>query len=246
MKNKILEVCAGIEAKENIKILFLIESGSRAWGWASDDSDYDVRGVYVQDYLQVDNITEQLNLKVDKLDIELWDLRKFLSLMKRSNPSVWEWISSDIVYLHSSLLDKLKVFFVESFNRHALKKHYASMAKQNFYKYISGTGDMANLKKYVYVLRSIGCIRWIEKYDTPPAKDYNYIINLLPNRVSEFFEKIVHDKQASESLIGPRNKEVENYVVKTFEEAFPEDTYHRFSSNVVNTIFKTYAGGWKQ
>ena len=57
MKDIILRELKKIEEQENVKIIMAIESGSRAWGFASPDSDYDVRFIYVrkeEDYLKLE------------------------------------------------------------------------------------------------------------------------------------------------------------------------------------------------
>jgi hypothetical protein len=232
-----LELKKEIERKNNVKILFLIESGSRAWNWESEDSDYDIRGVYIQDYLIVNEPKEQINLKIGDLDIELWDLRKFLSLMLKSNPSVWEWLSSDIIYLDNPIREELKDLFISDFSKYSLKKHYISMAKDNFHKYINCVGDKANLKKYVYVLRSLACVLWIEQHNSPPPKSYKKTIDLLPKEIQEFFNKIVEEKKKSESLVGCRNKDVEKFILDMIEKSFDEDKL-TFDLNQINKIFK--------
>jgi len=237
IKEIIIKIIKKIEKEENIKVLFLIESGSRAWGWESEDSDYDVRGVFIQDYLVVEEVKGQIERKIDNLDITLWDLRKFLSLMKKSNPSVWEWLSSDIIYMENPLRKRLKYIYERDFNSLKLKKHYVSMAKQNFHKYINEVGDTANLKKYVYVLRSVACVLWIEKNKTPPQKDYKKVIKLFPNNIKKFFEKVVADKRKSENLEGKRNKEIERYVISFFDKSFDEDK-DKFDIGELNKIFK--------
>ncbi|MEK6897121.1 MAG: nucleotidyltransferase domain-containing protein [Nanoarchaeota archaeon] len=233
----------GIEKEEKIKILFLIESGSRAWNWASDDSDYDVRGVFIQDYLVYDGIKKQIERKIGDLDIVLWDLKKFLVLMKKSNPSVWEWLSSDIIYLDNPLRKELKSIFIKHFSKYALKKHYSSMAKQNFHKYINGVGDTANLKKYVYVLRSIACIIWIEKYATPPPKKHQELLHLLPKNIKKFFQGVIKKKEKSESTEGNRNKEVEKFVISYFDKKYPIDNSN-FSDKELNKLFKKTIKTW--
>ncbi len=189
MKTQILKEIKKIEKESKIKILFLIESGSRTWGWESEESNYDIRGIFTQDYLVVQNIDEQIDKKIGDLDITLWNFRKFLKLMIKSNPSVWEWLSSDIIYIKNSLRKKLKKIFEKDFSSFKLKKHYTSMAKQNFKKYITTQGNTTNLKKYVYVLRSIACVLWIEKHKSPPPKNYKQIIKLPPKIRAKFHEK---------------------------------------------------------
>ncbi len=98
IKSKLKE----IEEKENIKILHCVESGSRAWGFASPDSDYDVRFIYVRPkefYLRLDKTREVIEWQLDDtLDINGWDVSKALSLLYKSNPTLFEWNSSPIVY----------------------------------------------------------------------------------------------------------------------------------------------------
>lgn len=100
MKNKIIRKRKEIE--ENIKILLAIESGSRAWGFASKDSDYDVRFIYARkrdDYLQLNKMRDVIEWQLDDVyDINGWDLKKALTLLHSSNPTLFEWAHSPIIY----------------------------------------------------------------------------------------------------------------------------------------------------
>ena len=91
-----------IEAQEHVKILHCVESGSRAWGFASPDSDYDVRFVYLrrrEDYLRLEGIRDVIEWQLDDvLDINGWDIQKYLRLLYKSNPTVFEWDLSPVVY----------------------------------------------------------------------------------------------------------------------------------------------------
>ena len=102
MKDIILRELKKIEAQENVKIIMAIESGSRAWGFASPDSDYDVRFIYVrkeEDYLKLEKTRDVIEWKLDDvLDINGWDIKKALQLLHNSNPTVFEWCASPIVY----------------------------------------------------------------------------------------------------------------------------------------------------
>ncbi len=236
MKDKIKETLKDIEKEENIKIIFAIESGSRAWGWESEDSDYDVRGVFIKEKTLFDN-KEQINKVIGELDIELWSVEKFMRLFIKSNPSCWEWLSSDIIYEEGSLRLILKEIFESSFSEYALKKHYVSMCRQNFEKYIRNIGDKANLKKYVYVLRSMACVNYIEDKGVPPPKDYKEILSFMPILCREFMEKIINDKRKSESLTGNRNKDVESYVTSIFDKEFEKDN-HSFDIERLEEIYK--------
>ena len=102
MKNRILKEIEEIENTHSVKVLLAIESGSRAWGFASPDSDYDVRFIYAgkkEDYLRLDSVEDHIEWKLDAvLDINGWDIRKVLLQIHRGNPTLFEWIHSPIVY----------------------------------------------------------------------------------------------------------------------------------------------------
>lgn len=109
-----------IEGKENIRILLAVESGSRAWGFASPDSDYDVRFIYVrpwEEYLRLENTRDVIELPIDEvLDVNGWDLNKTLRLMHSSNPTLMEWLDSPIVYMEREETEKLKGLIQEYFS----------------------------------------------------------------------------------------------------------------------------------
>lgn len=159
-----------IEERENVKILHCVESGSRAWGFASPDSDYDVRFIYVRPkeyYLRLDKTRDVIEWQLDDtLDISGWDLQKALRLLHKSNPTLFEWNSSPIIYKTtdewkeiSSLIEK---YFIEKSGLY----HYLSTAKSNYHKYLKG--DVVRFKKYFYVLRPILACKWILAEGTPP------------------------------------------------------------------------------
>ena len=99
---KISEQLTNIEAAHNVRILYAVESGSRAWGFASRNSDYDVRFIYVHQpnwYLSIRDRRDVIECPIsDDLDISGWDLRKALGLFSKSNPPLLEWLGSPIIY----------------------------------------------------------------------------------------------------------------------------------------------------
>ena len=92
-----------IEAKNAIKIVYACESGSRAWGFPSANSDYDVRFIYIRPvdwYLSIYEKRDVIEYPIDEqLDISGWDLKKALQLLRKTNPPLLEWLGSPIVYL---------------------------------------------------------------------------------------------------------------------------------------------------
>lgn len=170
MREKIQEQLRRIEESENIKILLAVESGSRAWGFASPDSDYDVRFVYIrrpEDYLRLDAVRDVIELPIDDvLDINGWDLQKTLRLLYKSNPTLFEWFSSPIVYQKTEFVDKFRELMMHYFSSKKTLYHYISMAEGNYREYLQG--EIVRAKKYFYVLRPVLACRWILDRGTPP------------------------------------------------------------------------------
>ena len=139
-----------IEETENVRILLAVESGSRAWGFASPDSDYDVRFIYVRpknDYLRLETIRDVIELPIDDvLDINGWDLQKTLRLLYKSNPTLFEWFSSPIVYAQTEFADKFRKIMNEYFSTKRGIYHYINMAAGNYREYLKR--DMVKAKKY--------------------------------------------------------------------------------------------------
>lgn len=157
MKGKIGMALKGQEAERGCRILFAVESGSRAWGFASPDSDYDVRVIYVRPldwYLGLEEgLADTWNAMLpDELDIAAWDLRKALRQFQKSNASFLEWLGSPIVYSDCGLIGELKEMIDRVFNPTHVAYHYASMFRH-------ATEDKAEdgtigVKKLCYALRA--------------------------------------------------------------------------------------------
>ena len=170
MVDLIKQKLAEIEERENIKILHCVESGSRAWGFASPDSDYDVRFIYarpVEFYLRLEKTRDVIEWQLDEtLDINGWDIQKTLRLLHSSNPTLFEWNSSPIVYRTTEEWKKVSDVINGYFKSKSGLYHYLSMAKRNYHEFLKG--DEVKLKKYFYVLRPVLACRWILEYGTPP------------------------------------------------------------------------------
>ncbi len=170
MKEEIVRRLKAIENSEKIKILFAVESGSRAWGFASADSDYDVRFVYVRpknEYLRLDRVRDVIETPLDGVfDINGWDLDKTLKLLYKSNATLFEWLSSPMVYIQTDFMHELKQIVNRYFSSKRVLYHYLNMAKGNYRE--SLRDDSVKAKKYFYVLRPILACRWILANGTPP------------------------------------------------------------------------------
>lgn len=194
-----------IEEEHQVRILFAVESGSRAWGFPSQDSDYDVRFVYIKPlewYLSIDDkrdvIEEPIN---DVLDSSGWDIRKALKLFRKSNPPLLEWLNSDIVY-HDAYGFKEEMLNIrhQVFSPKSSLHHYLSMAKGNYRDYLQG--EQVRIKKYFYVLRPLLACMWIEKYNTnPPILFQELLDDLLDDsQIKHIIEELLKRKIAGEEL----------------------------------------------
>lgn len=178
MEKIILDNLKAIEAKEGVKILLAIESGSRAWGFASPDSDYDVRFIYVrktQDYLKLQGQRDVIEWVLDDvLDINGWDLDKALRLLHKSNPTLLEWLRSPIVYHISPEIEGLGELAKQYFEPKKAVFHYLKMAENNYKNYL--LDEQVRAKKYFYALRPILAALWILNRQTIPPIEFDQLV----------------------------------------------------------------------
>lgn len=222
MEELICRKLSEIEKKENVKILLAVESGSRAWGFASPDSDYDVRFIYVrpkEDYLRLDTVRDVIELPLDDvLDINGWDLQKTLQLLYKSNPTLFEWFSSPIVYLETDFADKFREIMGEYFSTKKSLYHYISMAEGNYREYLRG--EVVKAKKYFYVLRPILACRWILEKGTPPPMLFSELMKseLLEDLILDVTKLLDLKMNASEVKMISRIDRINEYVDRSIAE----------------------------
>lgn len=179
VKQKVIAELKKIEEVENIRILYACESGSRAWGFPSKDSDYDVRFLYVRPvdwYLSIFEKRDVIERPIsDMLDINGWDLKKALNLLRKSNPPLLEWLQSPIIYMENhAITAQLRRISLRTFSPKSCVYHYLNMAKGNYREYLKR--DQVKIKKYFYVLRPILACEWIEKYNTMPPMAFDQLV----------------------------------------------------------------------
>jgi len=221
-----------LEQQHNIKILYAVESGSRAWGFASTDSDWDVRYIYIHNldwYLSIDNNKDsQEKILPNDIDLAGWELKKALRLFRKSNPPMLEWLRSPIVYLQQfSTTELLRELTKEYFNPKSCLHHYLHMAEANFREYLQK--DVVRVKKYFYVLRPILACDWIKQTDTMAPMEFQ---KLVESQVTDEFVKIEIQNLLARKITGEElNEESENQILNDFLEQKIE-----FYNNYVKTI----------
>lgn len=216
IKELIQEKLREIEQREECRILLAVESGSRAWGFASPDSDYDVRFIYVRPekaYLRLDRARDVIEVPInDELDINGWDIDKTLRLLHKSNPTVFEWFSSPIIYQTSAFADQFRPIMQKYFSSKAGLWHYLHMAEGNYRDYLRG--EMVRAKKYFYVLRPILACKWILEKGTPPPMLFTDLVKSeLPDDLSETVNQLLDLKMNSPEIKEiPRIDQLNRYL----------------------------------
>ena len=220
MYAQIQEKLAEIEQREAVQILYACESGSRAWGFASQDSDYDVRFIYLRNqewYLRIDleHCPDTINVPIQgDLDFHGWDLRKALQLLKKSNPTLIEWVASPIIYRETEgFLTRFRKVIAQYYNPKACFHHYASTAKGNYRDHLQE--ETVRLKKYFYVLRPLFAMEWIERDKGVVPMEFRVLMDgvLDSPQVRADIERLLVEKQsASEKDHIPHLPAVRAYI----------------------------------
>jgi uncharacterized protein len=201
-----------IERGEQVRVFLAVESGSRAWGFASPDSDYDVRFLYVRplaDYAALFARRDVIERPIEgDLDFSGWDLRKALALGLSWNPALIEWLTSPIVYREDGWeAEALRRLFARPMSGAALIRHYYGLGSKQFARHI-GERTSVNLKKYFYVVRPAVALLWLERRpgETPPMSLPQLVEGVeLPGEVAAALVDLRQRKSAtSEFGEGPR------------------------------------------
>ncbi|HEX7636908.1 MAG TPA: nucleotidyltransferase domain-containing protein [Burkholderiaceae bacterium] len=218
MRATVRGVLRDIEREQGVTVLFACESGSRGWGFASPDSDYDVRFVYVRrprDYLTLDPVRDVIERPISgELDVGGWDLRKALQLLRDSNPTLLEWLRSPIVYEQDDeAAARLRTLAAARFSLVRGYHHYVSMAKKNLREHLYG--DEVRLKKYLYVLRPLLAARWIrERGSAPPMVFADLARHTLrePGVQAELVALLAAKMRSGEARTGPRRAALHEFI----------------------------------
>jgi predicted nucleotidyltransferase len=172
MLDIIKEKLSELEREYDIRVLYACESGSRAWGFTSPDSDFDVRFIYARktdSYLSIQETKDVLDFPVnDLLDLGGWDIKKSLKLFLKSNSPLYEWLQSPIIYKDDSgFAAELKKLIPAYYSLRAGGNHYLSMALNTVTNDLQG--EKVKIKRYFYALRSALACKWItDKQEVPP------------------------------------------------------------------------------
>jgi uncharacterized protein len=237
-----------IEKHNNISVLYACESGSRAWGFASPDSDYDVRFIYVRrlnDYLTIANRKDVIEVPVNELlDIGGWDIRKALQLFMKSNAPLYEWLQSPVIYKsHLPFTEEICSLIPSYFSLRAGCHHYLSMARNGYENDLQSSE--VKLKKYFYALRSALAGLWIVENKQVPPMEFGRLRAMITDStwqatVDELMEmKKVKDEKALIRQI-PRLQGWMEHMLSKITEGAKELREVKHNTNELDDLFRKY------
>ena len=247
MKEVISKKLDELTNANEVKVLYACESGSRAWGFASPDSDYDARFIYVHSedhYLGIDEQRDVIELPINNLlDISGWELRKALRLFRKSNAPLLEWLQSPIVYAQQDdFMHELRSLMPQYFSPRATMHHYLSMAKGVFENELSG--ETVKLKKCFYALRPILACRWIADKQEVPPMEFGKLRSHLKSDLNSVVDELLAQKaQVDETFTRQSIRELNDFIkaeIMYCEARVPVKETAIMDSAPLNNLFRKY------
>ena len=204
-----------IEKEYGIRVLYAVESGSRAWGTNSESSDFDIRFLYIrprEDYLRLVPYRDVLEFGItDGWDMCGWDLSKLLKLLHNANSQIYEWFHSPVVYVDDGLSERIRPLLEEYFAVKAAVHHYLNQAEMKMKQ--ARRAELPKVKHYLYTLQHYAAARWILMYRTAPPVSFSAVTALLPEEISGEAQELLKRKitRPQEPLM-PRHASLEAWV----------------------------------
>ena len=227
MRSRIEGELAELEASHGVRILFAVESGSRAWGFPSPDSDYDVRFVYahpLDDYARLQPPRDVIELPIDsELDISGWDIRKALGLLLKGNSVLLEWLQSPIRYRWDApVCEALFGLARLSAFRKPATFHYLHLATSHTER-LPDNGPV-RLKAYFYAVRAALALRWLRVHERelPPMDIHALMEGVDPELKADILDLVRLKSQRDEGGLGERRPRVDELLAS--EIAHAQDT----------------------
>jgi len=221
MEKEIREKLREVEEKEHVKVLHAVESGSRAWGFASPDSDYDVRFIYMRtqnDYLRLDEPRDVIEWQLDEvLDINGWDLKKTLIQFKKGNATLFEWANSPVVYYTTDTWKQIYECAKSYFSIKTASYHYYGTARNTYAQYLQE--ELVKYKKYFYALRPLLAARYIEENQCPPPVLFDDLLKMnLPAELRAGITDLLEKKKVTqEKDLNPQIPVIQEFIQKELE-----------------------------
>jgi predicted nucleotidyltransferase len=224
IEEKIRTKLSEVEAQRGCRILFAVESGSRAWGFASADSDYDVRFVYAWSadrYLAVSAVPENIEAGIDEdaIDLSGWEFRKALRLFRKSNGALCEWIRSPIFYRrNAAVMEEWDRLLDEIFDPKANAIHYLGLARQMWHRIREE--EKVTAKRYLYALRAALSARFVINMGSPAPVPFSELLAQVdvPAEVRSAIARMIAEKSEGREVDGiAREPDIESFLTSELE-----------------------------
>ncbi|MFM7429016.1 MAG: DNA polymerase beta superfamily protein [Flammeovirgaceae bacterium] len=246
MNEIIQQKFSSLQKDNEVNILYVCESGSRAWGFASPDSDYDVRFIYVHPkdfYLGIDEQRDVIELPINEvLDINGWELRKALRLLRKSNAPVFEWLQSPIIYQADAVFQSdVQQLMKEYFSPRSMLHHYLSMAGNVIKNELSS--DEVKLKKYFYALRPLLASCWIVDRKEIPPMEFGKLRILLDSSLNTLVDELLTQKaQVNEKFLIQPIPELQHWLTEQLQycEQQVPDALPQSNVQPLNELFRKF------
>ncbi|MCA4792986.1 nucleotidyltransferase domain-containing protein [Myroides odoratimimus] len=245
MKEIILKKIKEIEESHNIEVLYACESGSRAWGFASEDSDYDVRLVYKQkidNYLSVVDTSDFIDMPIDEVwDFNAWDIKKVLILLIKSNTTVFEWLQSPIVYKEAegvrvAMWALSHDYYCQQTHTH----HYLGLAKKMLLEH---TDEQVKYKTLFYILRALLSAKWNVEFNRIAPMEFKPLLKVVnDDKLTAYILLLIKEKEGlTEKDWYTWDARLKDYVYDLYEslsKATVVKSKGSFDNELVNRFFR--------
>lgn len=230
MRAHISATLEDVAREHGVRILYAAESGSRAWGFGSPDSDYDVRFIYAHApawYLDLTDHRDVIETPLDErlVDLAGWDVRKALRLLLKSNPALYEWFVSPIPYRDDGhFRASAQPLFEQHASPRALAAHYWSIARGQWRHEIDGRSEV-KLKKYFYVVRPLLSLEAVMAHGEPPPMDIDGLLqsaDISHALRGEIAKLLVAKRRTPELGLGPRVPAIDDWAAAALERYEPD------------------------
>ncbi len=238
--DQIHELLERTESERNVTILYACESGSRAWGFASPNSDFDIRFLYLapaEAYFSVFEQPDTIELPIiEELDPGGWDIKKALGLLAKSNGALIEWLHSPIIYTdQGGFRARWQALSRETLNPNHLINHYHGLASQVRKKKLLTEAPTA--KGYLYACRALLAAQWVQEYRTPPPVAFADLLELASPDLGALLRETVDWKATADEVASAgRLPELDAYIAQQLDPSVPRPTLPAPSADHVRSV----------
>ena len=255
MKERILTLLHDMEKKHGIRILMAVSYGSRSFGYASAESDWDVRFIYIHQpewYFSIAKTEDSVKLMLDdeNIDMEGYDLKKALTLLAKTNPNESDWLhAKDYLIVDNDFLKAMHAFEAQCYNLHHAMFHFYSISLKHNQRYLE---KKVTLKRFVYYMRGLLSCRWLEQYGSHPPVIVDELIDATVRDNEVVREKAHHllelkrmgrsnnttivDEQLAEYMFGLQK--YYEQVLPKYKDIKPQADFSAMSKYLMNVVMR--------